>query len=367
MLKSFKVKNFKNFKKNIILDFSATHDYEFSTQLIKNNLINKALIYGKNNTGKSNLGAAIMDITSHLTDNQCSNNPLYKYYINGDSKKRIAEFEYIFLFGDKEVTYRYKKNENMSLVGKEELYEGDTLLFQYNYTDNTFLNNIDEAKTLDLSKRNTSIPVLKFIFNNTQYWDQNSPVRKLKEFVDGMLWFRSLKSNEFMGIMSDNESLYDFIIKNNYLKKFESFLHDCGQDYNLCNMAVGSKQIVGVNFGDGPVPFDKIASTGTLSLWVFFYWMNRSNNVTFLYLDEFDAFYHFELAVHILNYINKREEFQSVLTSHNTYLIDNNIMRPDCYFKIANGEIKSLADSTLKKIRQVHNLEKMFLSKEFGD
>lgn len=54
-----------------------------------------------------------------------------------------------------------------------------------------------------------------------------------------------------------------------------------------------------------------------------------------------------------------------MLTSHNTYLINNELMRPDCYAILKNGKITSFADSTNKTIRQAHNLEKMMLGGEF--
>ena len=108
MIKRFSVKNFKNFKEKIVLDFSKVRDYEFNQSLIKNNLVNKMLIYGPNNSGKSNLGAAIMDITTHLTDNNGTDNILYAYYLNGDYINETVEFEYEFLFGTKEIKYLYK-------------------------------------------------------------------------------------------------------------------------------------------------------------------------------------------------------------------------------------------------------------------
>lgn len=97
MLKKFSVKNFKNFKERLTLDFSRGRDYEFNQKLIKNGLINKMLIYGPNNSGKSNLGAAIMDITTHLTDNYGVDNIIYAYYVNGDYVDNIVEFKYEFL------------------------------------------------------------------------------------------------------------------------------------------------------------------------------------------------------------------------------------------------------------------------------
>ena len=66
MLKKFEVKNFKNFKEKITIDFKNIGGYQFSTDCINDNLISKMLIYGLNGTGKTNLGYAIMDINYML-------------------------------------------------------------------------------------------------------------------------------------------------------------------------------------------------------------------------------------------------------------------------------------------------------------
>ena len=363
MIRSFSVKGFKNFKDELVLDFSRVRDYEFNESLIKNGLVNKMLIYGPNNSGKSNLGAAIMDITTHLTD-KLNYNPLYDYYLNGDSVEDAASFCYEFLFGDKTIVYRYSKDASRRLLS-EELSEGNRILFKYNYVSNRFENSIPEASTIDISKKNMAMSALKYIYNNTMYWEADSPVRLLMEFVNNMLWFRSLRINEFMGVMANGEDLDDFVINNRLLGEFESFLRGCGQDYRLCEISEGGKHYIGVKYGNFSARFDRVASTGTNSLWLFFYWMKRTKNISFVYLDEFDAFYHYELSTYILRYVNDRSEFQSILTSHNTFLIDNELMRPDCYAILKNGRITSFSDSTSKVIRQGHNLEKMMLGGEF--
>ena len=66
------------------------------------------------------------------------------------------------------------------------------------------------------------------IFYNTLYWEENSPVKLLIEFVNNMLWFRSFRKNEFMGIMANGEDINDFIINNRLLNEFEKFLKNCG-------------------------------------------------------------------------------------------------------------------------------------------
>lgn len=67
MIKTFKVKGFKNFKDELIFDFTSGN-YEYNTDAIQDNLVKDSLIYGDNASGKSNLGLALMDIVSHLTD-----------------------------------------------------------------------------------------------------------------------------------------------------------------------------------------------------------------------------------------------------------------------------------------------------------
>lgn len=364
MLRKFSVRNFKNFREELTLDFSLTRDYEFNKSLIKNGLVNKMLIYGRNNSGKSNLGAAIMDITTHLTDN-LSDNILYSYYINGDYIDDIVTFSYEFLFGSQIVVYSYTKDSNRKLV-TEELSSNGRLIFKQNYKTEAYVNNIPEAQTLDLRRNNTYLSVLKYIYNNTLYWNEDSPVRLLMEFVQNMLWFRSLKQNEFMGAMPGGELLDDFILNGNRINDFQTFLKGCGQDYRLCQLSEAGQNFLGVKFDHYVARFNTIASTGTLSLWLFYYWMNRKSDISFVFLDEFDAFYHFELSKYILEYINSKDNFQSVLTTHNTFLIDNELMRPDCYAILSEGKLRSFADSTNKAIRAGHNLEKMMLGGEFG-
>lgn len=365
MLKTFSVKNFKNFKEEITLDFSKTREYGFNDGFIKNNIVNKALVYGPNNSGKSNLGVAIVDIVRHLTDFNGINNRLYSHCINGDYKENEIIFNYLFDFDGKEVTYVYKKDKDSNLL-YEELLENGELLFKYNYRTGRYTNNIPKTSNIDLSNRNNNVSALKYLSINNLSWAKNDTLKQLVDFANGMLWFRSLnRGNEFIGVLPASEEMNTFIIKSGLLKEFETFLSSCGQSYKLCTIPEGTMEYIGVKFKTYQAKFSEIASTGTHSLWLIFYWMYKQKNISFIFLDEFDAFYDFRLSAYILNYINQKADFQSVLTTHNTNLIDNELMRPDCYLYLNNGKISSFADNTNKTIRQAHNLEKMMLGGEF--
>ena len=84
-------------------------------------------------------------------------------------------------------------------------------------------------------------------------------------------------------------------------------------------------------------------------------------------MDEFDAFYHFELAKSIVEEVLEFENAQVVITSHNTYLLDNELLRPDVYFYLNDGKLRSFADSTFRELREGHDIERLFRNGDFED
>ena len=68
MLKKFTLRNYRNFKDEISIDFHNIAGYQFSSDCISDGAISKMLIYGRNATGKTNLGRALMDINMLMSD-----------------------------------------------------------------------------------------------------------------------------------------------------------------------------------------------------------------------------------------------------------------------------------------------------------
>ena len=74
--------------------------------------------------------------------------------------------------------------------------------------------------------------VLKYVMNNTVL-DESHPLRLMMEYVNNMLWFRSLDENRYIGYKIKSNDYFDFIFEEDILKEFETFLHDSGIDNNL--------------------------------------------------------------------------------------------------------------------------------------
>lgn len=365
MLKKFEVKGFKNFKNNITLDFSDVRDYKFNCQCVSNNILSKIIIYGKNTVGKTNLGLAVFDIVSHLTAKHVTPH-LYDYYINADLIDGTANFMYEFQFGNDLIDYKYEKDSKQQLL-YEELKLNGTLIFNYDYVsksgDVEKLNEI--APTLNWAYNDVD-SILKYVINNTVL-EKTHPLTQMMEFITNMLWFRSLDDNRYIGYKNKSDDYFEFIFEGNALAEFEEFLHKAGVKEDL----VVNEDIDGVRRlylkKAVPLPFFKAASSGTKALYTFFYWYKTAHSVSLMFIDEFDAFYHFELAEVIVDIVEKMKNTQVILTSHNTNLLSNKIMRPDCYFIMTDEKITSFANATTRELREGHNLEKLYMSGEFGE
>jgi len=365
MLKNFSVEGFKNFKEKITIDFSDVRDYKFNSQCVTDGLLNTAIIYGKNAVGKSNFGLALFDIVSHMTINNVTPG-LYDYYLN-EYETECACFEYVFNFGNDEVIYWYKKFDSQDLFAEHLELNSKVLLSTEPYCgsygpDFSGLEAIAPTLNWDNWERIVGKSYLKYFLNNSNIEDSH-PLSRMKKFINNMVLFRGLSENEFIGFRKKTSDYYDFIF--DHIDEFN----------NLLKKAEISNTIRAIKDADDktrlyfdtkiPLPFFKVASSGTKALYNFFYWYKTAPNVSLMYIDEFDAFYHYELAETIVSMLEKRSGFQKILTSHNTNLLSNRIMRPDCYFILTQDKITSFANATGRELREGHNLEKLYMSGEF--
>ncbi|WP_461255328.1 AAA family ATPase [Treponema sp. R80B11-R83G3] len=119
------------------------------------------------------------------------------------------------------------------------------------------------------------------------------------------------------------------------------------------------------------IDFFTYCYTGMKSLTVLFFWLQNAiyneKPPSFIFIDEFDAFYHQRLSEYVINVIKKISNCQFILTTHDTGVMSNDIMRPDCLFLMYKNKIKSLSSSTKKELRSAHNIEKMYRAGAFNE
>lgn len=359
MLNEFRVKGFKNFKEEVVFNLGDTRNYEFNQNCIKNNTIKTALLYGPNGSGKSNLGEAIFDIVLNLTDKNPEKS-LYYPYFNLEKITPFVEFSYKFKFGEDILFYTYKKS-SPERFAEEYLSINGQRIISYDFKKCIGYIFLNGAETLNQFLFNGDISFVRYVYKNSNLNKKDKNVQvfyKFFSFVEHMLFFRSLKENNYIGFTTGSENIAEGILNTNKLHDFQIFLQKNGINYKL-KADQANKNIL-CEFPNGDVNLYRIASSGTWSLLLFFYWYTKMQDVSFVFIDEFDAFYHSTISKNMVELLRDSDNLQAVLTTHNTDIMTNDLLRPDCYFLLKDGIIKSLPNATEKELRFAHNLQKMY-------
>lgn len=373
-LKKFSVKGYKSFNELVSLDFSDVGNYDFGSECINNGIITKAGIYGENGAGKSNFGYALFDIVSLLTDKHMEARAIDPIsFLNADNVTAAAVFSYVFKNGgSSEYLFSYVKAAPTTLL-KETFSVDDQIVYEYDYTSGKF-NLLDRSfpgiGNLNFTYLDNKLSIFRYIANNTAQ-EANSPIRAIMDFVSHMLWFRSLYENGYIGYETGITGIDEWIINSGKVAEFNKFLHD------VCNLKVEVEARVQTG-ADGSrrgmliekhrnrnLIFSEVFSSGTKAATLFYYWSTKFNDVSLLFLDEFDAYYHHTLALNIIKLVKEFPEMQVLFTTHNLYLMGNNILRPDCYFILSDGKLTSFENGTDREIREGHNLAKIYCDGEF--
>jgi len=371
MLSLFKVNGYKNFQETVSLDFTDVRDYKFNNSCINNGLIKKMIIYGKNAVGKTNFCSALFDIAPFYPINTPRNTVLADdetdydvSYLNTSSNKKYAEFYYKFKFEDQNVEYIYRKAAQNTII-YEKISINDELLVEYDRKNNKLreTRGIEKlSNTLILDFENVA-SIFHFIIYNVPL-EPDHPLKKTSTYIDRMRMLRSPVSRLGFGMRKPIQSS---IFGSSGLKEFEKFLHNSGIQEGLLLLKDNDERERLYFNTTPPLPFHQVASSGTKSLLDFYVVFKRakSNASSLLIMDEFDAFYHFELAESLIKMLDLLKNTQIIITSHNTNLLTNRIMRPDCYFIMTKEKLTSFANATTRELREGHNLEKLYTSGEF--
>jgi AAA15 family ATPase/GTPase len=369
MLTRFEVTNFKSFKDKFVFDFTNTSDYQFNSECVKNGVVNKGMIYGANGSGKSNLGLAIFDIVSHLTEKEFRHS-LYQNYLNAENLADLAEFSYFFTFEGQQTSYCYGKSDVNTLIYEELKINNEVVLSIDRRNSNIASINLTGAENLNRDIGGSKISVLNYIKNNTvrPVNTVNKSFDDLVAFVEKMLLFKSLLDGVFfIGSEKGSHRLLPDIIAHNNVSDFQDFLNQAGVECQLeVSEYIGEPSLSFV-FGKKKIHFWDIASTGTQSLTLLYFWLQRlkeKEQISFVFIDEFDAFYHHDLSELVVKEL-KKIDAQVILTTHNTSIMTNDLLRPDCYFLMNKEVIKPLNKCTEKELRFAHNIEKIYRADGF--
>jgi len=372
MITHFSVKNFRCFKNWMHFSLASDKRYSFNETALNNAAIKQAIVYGENGGGKTNLGYALLDITRHLSQKPTRYPNFRTSYLNGDSDEQIAEFKFVVVINGNEIAYQYGKNDESDIVYESFIIDSESVLFWDRRVSKKAEINLDGAESLKRELSDNVVSLVTYVLNNASLSDSphNRALLAFVEFVEGMVFFKGVNDvKEFAGIVPTiHKNLSSQIINEFGVGNLQQFLSEAGIEVQLGTYDTPDGQRISQKLVNKTLEFFSVASSGTFALVILFIWLHKmkQGSVSFAYIDEFDAFYHHKLAKSMVKQISALPG-QTVLSSHNTSVMSNNLLRPDCYFELKNHTITPLYQLSDREIRKAHNLEKMYRSGAFDE
>lgn len=365
MLKRFTVDGYRNFPVPVTFDFSASRDYQFAVNNVRLGIVTTALLIGRNASGKSNFGASLFDITLGFSKQLDFSDQEDRLYLNADCGRGTARFTYDFEFDGREIRYRYEKIAPRAWLHESLAIDGECIFDFNNYKGVFEEKHLDRigADGVNFEFSDSSLSLLAYITSSLPT-DVLGVLAELRHFVSRMRLIR-MDDVRIKGI--ETRRVIDRIIREDKVAHFQSFIRDFGIDENL--VVVKEPDGTPVLYFDHPmryIPFVEACSSGTRTLVKLFSELELKESASFLFIDEFDAFCHFEMAESLLKFFASKTSCQILCSTHNTSLVKNGVMRPDCVYQISVKDgIRTLADSTERELRLGNNIEKLLRAGEF--
>lgn len=244
MLKKFDVEGFKSFENKFTLDLSKAHNYDSNRETVDNSITRVCSIFGKNGSGKSNLGLALLDAMNHLTDSIEKTSIAINPYINLD-RNDFAEFTYYFSFGNDDIIYNYRKAAVDELLYERVDINGN-IAIEYDYIEKNGYCNLKGAENLKLDLKGRCLSITKYVRNNSVLEDneENRAFKKFYNYIENMILINSFDLNRCFGCECRGELIESYIVKSGKLKDFEYFLQSLDIKSNLESVNLDGREII---------------------------------------------------------------------------------------------------------------------------
>lgn len=371
MLTKMYLTNFLSFSQKTEFDFIASKSSILSnTNTFENNLLKGALFIGANASGKSNALKGIGLLINLINGLNLKGISLGNYRCFF-AKSPITKIEYEFIIEGKKINYEISFDVQKKEMQESLLLENASILFrsgshgELHIGDSSIEENDLDANTLFL--RTASF--------NTGRFPQEPILRSLMNYLLNSKYIDGYNQSAILGMAISKYAEENGVEKiNSYLSEFN---YGFSIEYGEESQGEGLHILVGSNnksifFKRNSYPIPNIFIYESQGNQVFAdllpQLIGTIEQPGMLVIDEFGNSFHNRLAEKIIRFfMEKAQNSQLFITSHDTNLISNSVFRPDqinvITFEGKNGsKVKRVSQY---KPREAQNLEKMYLGGMF--
>ena len=389
MLIQFSVENYLSIKDKVVLSLLASRDNEHPEHLIvdrSKNYLKSTVIYGANASGKSNVLNAFWFMVNYVltSHNQQVHKAIERspFKFDRETPARPSSFEVIFTAEG--IRYAYGFSVTDKAVVEEYLYYypngRQALIFERkDTTDFRFTVDIEEQSTL---KERTSAN--KLYLSVASNWSYSKVIPVLEWFAACQIITKhsvanaygleaeQLKDDDYRRVIASMLRVADFGIQSLQVRDSEPMPPQSGDIFPNVE-AVHTVQDTEGNAASYTLNMTE-ESDGTNSYFKLIGIVKKAlDHGTLLVADEMDAHLHPLLTKHLVSLFNSTEfnpnGAQLIFTSHNTNLLDLDVLRRDQIWftekdeQTAATDLFSLYDFSIRKDAKV---EKGYLIGRYG-
>lgn len=389
MLIQFSVENYLSIKDKVVLSLLASRDNEHPEHLIldgNKNYLKSAVIYGANASGKSNVLNAFWFMVNYVLTSH--NQQVHKaidripFKFDKETPARPSSFEVVFTANG--IRYAYGFSVTDKAVVEEYLYYypngRQAIIFERkDTTDFRFTVDIDEQNTL--KERTSANKLYLSVASNWSYvkvipvleWFASCQIITKNSVADAYgLEAEQLKDDDYRRVIASMLRIADFGIQSLQVRDSDPISSKRGDIFTNVD-AVHTVQDVEGNISSYTLNMTE-ESDGTNSYFKLSGVVKKALDLgTLLVADEMDAHLHPLLTKHLVSLFNSAEfnpkGAQLIFTSHNTNLLDLDVLRRDQIWftekdeQTAATDLFSLYDFSIRKDAKV---EKGYLIGRYG-
>lgn len=408
MLVSFKFSNFRSIKDEVDFSMIAGSGVERNYTAVKNyNLLNSAVIFGANASGKSNflrafnyMRSLVLNLTKVIQSTDRL--PHEPFLLNSETENSSSEFEVVFFVGDSR--FRYGFEVDSEFVYSEWLFVSEkgkeARLFSRDVDEEFYVNSdkFKEGKGVRLQQNGLFLwkcdqeggEISKKILNwfkNTNVINAASPsdflnysIRKLDEpdFRDRIIELMRSADFSIQDIaVEKNDVPFDEFEKIPLPRSLKEEIQKNPQLFRKVGLRSSHKKYdkSGAELGDSVLlNFLKSESEGTKKLFTLSApLLDTLINGKVLFVDELDASLHPHLVNSLLSLftskLGENSRAQLIFTTHDTHILNSgDFHKSQVWFAEKNAvestELVSLAE--YKGIKESDNISKKYLMGKFG-
>ena len=370
MLTKMYLTNFLSFINRTEFDFTSTkYTILEETNVFNQSILKGGLFIGPNASGKTNALKGLSFLLYMITGE--GNGSSFERYRCRFSRNPLIVLEYDFSFLNKKLIYKIERNTQTKNISEEIIVDNISVLKR---NGNIGELRIGDSVTIDDNVDKDTL-FLRTASFNTGRFPQIPILRELIEYLQNSYYIDGYNRGAVIGRSINKYAESNGVARiNDYLREFNyDFFVEYGSQSTGegATISVGSDEKI-IFFKRKSFPFPSIFFDESQGNQVFADMLpgliSTIEKPGMLIIDEFGNSLHNRLAEKIVKFfMGKSEKSQLFITSHDTNLISNSVLRPDQIYLISfdgsNGS--NVARVSKFKPREAQNLEKMYLGGMF--